>query len=284
MKNRISINLKDLGLLIRSINESSLSFKRPKRPLGFRLREGSEGNLNEKPQEMVGKLIKINRALKDSSFPYKLIVAESYGDIGDHVIYYALIHDNLEDMEDLNTNSVRYNHLVIDAEEIIENSEHSLGIPIPYGSISFAPPHRKVHGPCDGAYVVELVTETPPSSGWGPLLYDLAIERATEINGGKGLTSDRSEVSLSAERVWANFQFRRSDVHPQPLDNLDNFLTPAQEDNCKMPPTDDDHGNPDDPDGDHSEASWIDSPLSKRYSKSPQILSRLRSLGLYMRI
>lgn len=52
--------------------------------------------------------------------------------------------------------------------------------------------------------------------GWGPLLYDLALEVANEFDD-EGLMPDRSMVSREAQAVWGHYLNRRSDVEATPL-------------------------------------------------------------------
>jgi len=115
-------------------------------------------------------------------------------------------------------------------------------------------------GPCDGAWVV---MEAEASKGWGPLLYDVAIEWAT-INGGQGLTPDRTSVSKEALAVWDFYLKKRSDVNNNQLDNLKNKLTPIKQDNCNQEAAGDE---------------WQSSSLSKRYTKEPDVLQKLRAAG-----
>ena len=118
-------------------------------------------------------------------------------------------------------------------------------------------------GPCDGAWVV-LSSEA--DNKWGPFLYDIAIEWATE-NGGKGLTPDRTRVSLDALRVWDFYLKNRSvDVPNSQLDNLKNKLTPRnKQDNCNQKAAVKAAGR-----------DWYSSSLSKRYTKKPVTLNALR--------
>ena len=87
------------------------------------------------------------------------------------------------------------------------------------------------NGPCLGGYTVTWSsTDTP---GWGPFLYDLAIEYATSK--GSGLTPDRTEVSFKANKVWDYYLANRSDVEMIQMDDLSNRLTPGnKKDNCAM--------------------------------------------------
>ena len=49
-------------------------------------------------------------------------------------------------------------------------------------------------------------------SGYGPLLYDLAMEVAISMKGGVGITSDSVDVSNSAIGVWEHYFMSRPDV------------------------------------------------------------------------
>ena len=120
------------------------------------------------------------------------------------------------------------------------------------------------YGPCAGAMKVGIADA---GHGWGPLLYDIAIEFATQI--ANGLIADREAVSEDAEYVWRYYMERRSDVESVQLDNLDNYFTPQEEDNCDQDVPMDYEG----PNG------WMDSPLSKRYTKSPTTINALKAAG-----
>jgi len=84
-------------------------------------------------------------------------------------------------------------------------------------------------GECLGAYVVTLTSAT---KGWGPLIYDVAMEYAASKR--KALAPDRWSVSSDAKRVWKYFSSRRSDVKTIQLDDLKNTLTPTPKDNCRQ--------------------------------------------------
>ena len=69
-------------------------------------------------------------------------------------------------------------------------------------------------GPCSGAYeVVWANAEGAP--GFGPMLYDIAMELA----GDKGLMCDRSSVTGEAGRVWEYYLNNRPDVIAKQLDD-----------------------------------------------------------------
>ena len=92
-----------------------------------------------------------------------------------------------------------------------------------WGSVELEEPDRD----CGGAWSVSL---SGAAKGWGPLLYDVALEYTTKIAG--GLISDRETVSGEAEKIWRYYNTRRSDVQKSQLDDTENTLTPTQKDNC----------------------------------------------------
>jgi GNAT superfamily N-acetyltransferase len=123
----------------------------------------------------------------------------------------------------------------------------------PRGSVVIGPTNR-VEGKCSGAMVVY---SSDAERGWGPLLYDIAMELATKLAG--GLTSDRQSVSRFAHAVWAKYLTRSDVSHAQLDDHPDGPLTPHdKDDDClqsqarKYAPTDD----------------WTTAPESKVYRKA----------------
>lgn len=125
-------------------------------------------------------------------------------------------------------------------------------------------------GPAAGAYMVEL---TGTDSGWGPLLYDVAMEVATAL--GSGLTSDRGTVSQFAKKVWDFYQsYRTKEVGGSltysQLDDTRNSLTPSNEDNATQTASQKWSGE-----------KWPESSLSKvYYSQGTPVINALKSLGL----
>ena len=69
-------------------------------------------------------------------------------------------------------------------------------------------------GDCEDGYISKMTYNT--TKGWGPLLYDVAMEYATSK--GSGLMSDRDMVSSEAKGVWDYYLNKRSDVEPHQLD------------------------------------------------------------------
>jgi len=101
---------------------------------------------------------------------------------------------------------------------------------------------------CDFWYI----QYTQAASGWGPFLYDIAMEYASER--GRGLVADRTEpVSRAARRVWDYYFEARPDV----------THTPLQRGECMRLPGDDDPG-----------------PLDHVYWKAPDLLPQLDAAGL----
>lgn len=148
---------------------------------------------------------------------------------------------------------------------------------LPSGGIDIMPtenPPRRGRGSCGGAWKVNAV-ET--DSGWGPMLYDIAMEYAT-LNGG-GLFADRGSVSEPARKVWDYYLDARSDVTAHQLDDLKNTLTPEEEDNCNQRVS---AWNSDAIDLEDIETDWKTSALSKRYTKEPTTINALRADGKLM--
>ena len=122
---------------------------------------------------------------------------------------------------------------------------------------------RKQNGPCLDAWMVEAV-DAP--EGFGPLMYDVAMEWATQ--NGSGLMPDRYDVSSDARSVWDYYISNRSDVTNRQLDDLRNTLTPEPEDNCVQKSA--------------GVLGWQDSPLSKVYQKSPaSTTQKLKDMNLW---
>lgn len=131
-----------------------------------------------------------------------------------------------------------------------------------YGEVSIYPPDD-FHGHCANAY---MVGSSEAMKGWGPLLYDVAMEYST-VHGG-GLMADREMVSGEAKRVWNYYLKSRSDVTTHQLDNLEDELTPGYKpDNCLQNSMEE------------YEEDIQDSSLSKRYTKEPTVMTALRKVG-----
>ena len=130
-------------------------------------------------------------------------------------------------------------------------------------------------GTCGGAW---MVFGAGALSGWGPMIYDIAMEYAT-LHGG-GLISDRSSVSIDARKVWDYYFGKRGDVKPHQLDDLKNTLTPdIEEDNCDQFSAQWKEDTEDPADVYPETPRWAESPLSKRYTKPPTTMNKLKAAG-----
>ena len=100
--------------------------------------------------------------------------------------------------------------------------------------------------------------------GWGPVLYDIAMEWAT--TNGDGLIADRNSVSDEAWEVWDYYLQNRKDVQAHQLDDLVNTLTPEDPDNCDQEVAADP--------GD----KWAlkKSPISKYYTKAAVLINKYK--------
>ena len=143
-----------------------------------------------------------------------------------------------------------------------------------YGSIQLYSVEEYEVGPCSNAFMISWSGAT---SGYGPMLYDLAMEWAT-ANGG-GLIADRSTVSPEARAVWDYYLNNRSDIEIVQLDDPNNELTDVEEDNCDQEiaggqnylyPKPPERVDPD----------WPKSALSKMYRKTnDSVTKELKALG-----
>jgi hypothetical protein len=140
------------------------------------------------------------------------------------------------------------------------------------GTIVMEEPQLADEYPCLEALMVSWAQAT---KGYGPLLYDVAMEIATREAG--GLVSDRTVVKPPAQKVWRYYLSNRSgeggDVTVIQLDNEDDYFKNGTQDDClqniaRATIT-----------GDYDD--FTDSPLSKLYKKQP---TTLRALGNKLRV
>ena len=148
-------------------------------------------------------------------------------------------------------------------------------VSLPAGSVSIIKAKKPYDGSCLNGYIVYMAEAT---TGWGPLLYEVALEWASQ-NGG-GLTPDRGLVSPDAARVWEKY-VKRTGVDKKQMDvdhNLDGGwmkdipqLTPdVHIDDC-------DQGKAIDAAG---EEDWMKTPFSKMYYKgTPEVMKILEDAG-----
>jgi len=135
----------------------------------------------------------------------------------------------------------------------------------PLGEVSAARPMPSDYGKALDAYEV---TYSGAPQGWGPLMYDIAMEVASST--GSGIMSDRKSVSGQAMGIWEYYLDSRDDVESVQLDNMSNELTPTDADNALQSSS-----------GKWS-IDWVHSPLSKMYKTrlgATPTLDELRRLG-----
>lgn len=119
------------------------------------------------------------------------------------------------------------------------------------------------------------VTSSTAGPGYGPLLYDIAMEYATKH--GLGLMSDRSSVSDGpdgAVNVWDYYMNHRvgDDVQAHQMDDQANTLTDTYDDNV----------NQHIPKQFAPGGKWPEHSTSKRYTKAPTTLEALGSKVIYI--
>jgi hypothetical protein len=141
-----------------------------------------------------------------------------------HFIYYDMENDMpLDTDQTISESDLKH----LDLSEISKDKLHAMVNPEVQGKVQIRQLPDANSGPCLKAYMVVLSDVT---SGWGPLLYDVALEWASQRS--KGLTADRQRVSSYAYNVWKTYLEERSDVESIQMDDLDNTLTPTEKDNC----------------------------------------------------
>ena len=140
----------------------------------------------------------------------------------------------------------------------------------PMGNILIVKGHGA--GECSDAW---MVANASAKDGWGPLLYDVAMEWATERGG--GLMADRVSVSNDAYRVWDYYKNNRPDVEKKQLDMPQDWFKNGPQDDCKQGSTWKWLAKTD---GDEEE--WVEVPLSKVYRKSGmKTINALKAAGKF---
>lgn len=156
-----------------------------------------------------------------------------------------------------------------DAEQYLGGKVVQTGIP--FGEVQIR--KEDFQGKCLDGWEVYSSEAT---RGFGPLLYEVALEYASQKGG--GLMADRNSVSDYALAVWSEYEKRTPGVKNKQLDvdldkttmadflktRIDN-LTATPEDDCNQTKAIRDLG-----------ADWNKSPLSKVYiKKSTEVMSAL---------
>ena len=151
----------------------------------------------------------------------------------------------------------------------------------PVGRVAVSRPGRSPHsaqnpGSCLGAW---QVVSSQVSDGWGPLLYDVAME----VIGDAGIMADRGSLSDDAYNVWKYYMHSRPDVVKKQLDTPDNELTPDDIDNCDVDSARDHDDAFDFYHDDEKTQAVLDSPVMKVYTKGPTTIGELESMGRLIR-
>jgi hypothetical protein len=153
----------------------------------------------------------------------------------------------------------------------------SVGMPLlkglPSGYVAIVNAESRNFGPCLNGWSIKA---SEAEEGWGPLLYDVAMEWATKKGG--GLMADRRSVTKDAYAVWDYYDKSRSDIESVQLDIQKDFYGLKQL-------------TPDDPDDDcnqystvywtdYKKGEWHDLPLSRIFrSKGAPTIDKLQALG-----
>tara|TARA_Y100000310_G_C20331079_1_gene645277 strand:+ start:29 stop:682 length:654 start_codon:yes stop_codon:yes gene_type:complete len=153
----------------------------------------------------------------------------------------------------------------------------SVGMPLlkglPSGYVAIVNAESRNFGPCLNGWSIKA---SEVEEGWGPLLYDLAMEWATKKGG--GLMSDRNNVSKDAFAVWDYYDKRRSDIESIQLD-----ITKGQAGQKQLTPK-----VPEDDCSQYSSIYWTDyepgewheQPTSRIYrSKGTPTMEKMEALG-----
>lgn len=156
--------------------------------------------------------------------------------------------------------------------------------------------------PCWGAIVIRKrkissklsvweVVSSAAEPGYGPMLYDIAMEYATQ--NGDGLISDRTSVSSGkkgAVNVWDYYYKNRvgKDVEAHQMDDLSNSLTDTEDDNidqriAKSFTQSQRKNSPLLKRLFGKKKHWSEHPLSKRYTKAPTVTQKLQKTRQFVR-
>jgi len=155
------------------------------------------------------------------------------------------------------------------------NSKWSSHIPL-WGMVLIGKNDKERDGPCFDGWVV-IVSQA--MKGWGPLLYEVALEWSSE--NGLGLMSDRTIVSNDAIAVWGKYA-QRFDVDRKQMDVAHGILGKGYMDDIKQLTP---NYYFDDCDQRKAialgkEAHWDKTPISKIYSKDiPEVMRILKAEG-----
>ena len=151
----------------------------------------------------------------------------------------------------------------------------------PEGAVEIYEAEEYNDGPCYEGYIIMA---TLVDRGWGPLLYEVALEYASERGG--GLTADRGIVSDMALSVWDKYA-KRGDVDIKQMDVWHDGAgnKASQKDYQQLTPE-----KPADDCDQHKAISmagpdWSDTSVSKMYYKpSADVIQVLKAAGRFRQL
>lgn len=248
-----------------------------------------EADLSGKSLALVGRLVEINRDLEAAGLALEIGLAAGLHVSGDAQRFEFAARSRLRrgepwgyTLRDLREPdhpiSVVYQLQEGDLEALEAPGTAELLDRVPWGAIVIEPAGA-ADGPCAAAWVVQQAFNT--RDGWGPLLYDVAMEWASSMGG--GLAPDRRTVSPAAAGVWDKYASSRGDVVPVQLDV-------RQKDYKADPERWGRQLTPDDTFDDcmqksaqlHSPEDWSTSPLSRAFRKAGNpVTAALRAANLF---
>lgn len=242
----------------------------------------------EKSIELADKIIYMNTRMRELDIPFQIVIEIStstnagIGAFKAQIMLRRTVSSTPERLIRIEPGMTAISDWL---KNVGKDTEESLSIAggLPWGSIRTVSAWSSA-GNCLGSQVVQLTKDTRP--GWGPLLYDIAMEAATESRG--GLTADRLSVSPDAQGIWNAYDKSRPDVVKRQMDIDPAAMASSDKAYREIKP---DQITPDDPSDDCSQVSaweatdgdWISSPLSRTYSKAPTVIPKLETAGVIVR-
>ena len=169
---------------------------------------------------------------------------------------------------------VHFEYAQVSTQAVRPGGDLLPGAEPPFGTVSIVKTDPQHDGKCLDGYIIY---SAEASRGWGPLLYETALEWASQ-NGG-GLMPDRGMVSEYAAAVWEKYALR-SDVGKKQLDvdhELANgWMKPYPQLTPDVEADDCDQGSSIQAAG----TDWMDNSLSKIYYKEvPEVMNILKDAG-----
>lgn len=136
-------------------------------------------------------------------------------------------------LESVKSNAKGVQHL-IPGTHVIKINGNSRGVSLHMYADSTQIFRMTIHS-SDNSEVYQVgaaYVEDERADGFGPMMYDMAMEYTTKVLG-KWLTADRSTCSEDAQKVWQFYLDNRigDGIKSLQLDDRMNIMTPGEEDN-----------------------------------------------------